>query len=169
MESIKEMLEKSEKVKPIAELNGVKIVSFEDQVAMANADHVNNVGLDLPELNPDGSIAASPVKWAAVNEEIWTSNAYRVVDDEYQVVCGLKDYLTIKGMKDGRMPYPQVQADVFTVEKGKPKYKTTVTVSDTEFLETFTNKFTREDMMKILDALTKGAEREPATEKSIFK
>lgn len=167
---IREILEKADKAQPIAEINGVKITTYEDQVALASADSAMNKGLDLPEFNPDGSIAATPTKWAAVNTEILFGNRYREVDGEYHVVSAVKDYLTIKGLKDGRLPYQQIVADVIVADKnGKPQYKSTVTVTDTEFVETFTHKLSHEDMAKLLPIIMNGAEREPEAEKPIFK
>lgn len=154
---IREILDTAAKAKPIGELNGTKIATFEDAVALASADMYNNRELNPPELNPDGSIAATPTPYAAVNKEMLFSNRYRVKGDEIHVVCGFKDYLSIKGQSRGRVPYKQVVADVITKdEKGRPVYKGIVTVSDTEFVSDFTHTLSEEDMMKIMPLIEEG-------------
>lgn len=169
---ITDILQNANSAEPIAEMNGVKIASFEDAVALSTMDLANKTELNPVQMNPDGSIAATPVKYAAVNPEMFFDNRYRVIETEegveYQVVAGFKDYLTIKGQSSGRIPQKQVMVDVIYNKNGKPKYKTTVTVSDTEFVSDFTNRFSREDMAKIMPELMRGPE-EPTMEKSIFK
>lgn len=166
---IREIIERADKAQPITEINGVKLTTYQDQTSLASAESAMGVGLDLPEFNPDGTIASTPTKWAAVNTEIFFDNRFRKVEDEYHVVCALKDYLALKGLKDGRLPYQQVTADVIVADKnGKPKYKSTVTVTDAEFVETFTDKFSREDMAKILPILMEG-KGEPEAKTPIFK
>lgn len=167
---VKEILDSAESAQPIAEMNGIKIASFDDAVALATAEQINSVELGAVDFNADGTVASTPTKYAAVNVEMFFDNRYRKVEDEFHVVTGYKDYLTIKGQTSGRIPTKQVIADVITADKdGKPVYKGTVTVSDNEFVADFTNKFNKEDMKKILPVLLHVAEREPAAEKSIFK
>lgn len=174
MSGVAEILEKAGKATVIAEMHGVKVASFEDAVALATLDQKNDVKLTPPEMNPDGTVAGTPTTYAAVNPEMFFDNRYRVVetDDgtEYQVVVAMKgqNYLYIRGQKEGRVPHKIVPVDVILNDKGKPKYKTMVTVSDTEFIADFTHIFTREDMAKILPVVMKGAE-ETVAEKSIFK
>ena len=166
--TIREVLDTAENAKPIGELNGTKIASFEDAVALASADLYNSRELNPPEFNPDGSVAATPTPYAAVNVQMFYDNRFRKVGDEYQVVCGFKDYESIKGQSRGRVPTKQVVADVIGVDdKGKPVYKGIVTVSDTEFVSDFTHTFPVEDMKKIMPLVIDGQTTDVS--KPVFK
>lgn len=169
---VEEIIKSAEKAKPIGEMNGVKIASFEDATALATLDQQNKVGLNPPSMNPDGSLASLPTRYAAVNVDMYFDNRYRKVEvdgeTQYQVVIGFKDYLAVKNQATGRCPHKQVVCDIIVADKeGKPAHKGVVTVSDTEFVSDFTDRFSVDDMTKIMPLLLEGQKAE--TSKSIFK
>ena len=84
---LKELIEKTEAVKPIATVNGVKVVEPSEQRDFAVLEKMtDDETLGTLELNPDGSIARTPVKYAAVNPEYYFINRYKRVKDSLYVV-----------------------------------------------------------------------------------
>ena len=155
--SIKDVLDKAQKVEPIARVNGMDIVSFDDQMTVAQADMVEGYDLGNRTLNADGTVARSRVKYASVNVENFYINRFKKTGKSYLVV---NDYRAIKEQSTGRVYLKQIPAyEIKRDEETKQlKLSKITTVSDTEFIADFTHTFTREAMAEIMPLLTGGAE-----------
>lgn len=155
--SIKEILDAAENVKPLGELNGVKIMSFRDQNIAAQADMINNeVDPGFAQMNPDGSIARSNYKYAAVNVDALYENRFRQVEvrdaagdikKKLQVVV---DYRACKEQKGGRIYTKTIPAYVVSRKGRNLILENTILISDDEFLSEFTNKLNLDAMNEIL-------------------
>lgn len=147
-------LKRASKVKPIAKKNGIDIVSYEDYVALSQADLMNNEK-DMGErpMNPDGSIARSKRKHAATNIDVLLDNRYRKVKgSKIQIV---NDYRAMKEQETGRIYAKNVLA--YEVAKDKEKNKLylvkTVLVSADEFVNQFTHKLNAKAMLEVLPVI----------------
>ena len=69
---ILDSLKRAENIHPLYEQNGVKVVSFEDQRAAAQAEITEGVDLGNRTVNADGTIARSRTKYAAITPTIST-------------------------------------------------------------------------------------------------
>lgn len=148
---MKEILDIAEKSKPIAKVNGKDAVTFEDYVALASADNINNTDLGLTKFNPDGTPACTNVKRVAINVENFFINRYKQVKKTIYLVT---DYYCISEQEHGKVPYRQVPCHVISRnEEGKLQVDKVTTVSSDDFLENFTRSLDREAMTEILPLL----------------
>lgn len=152
--SLRDVLQAAERVSPIAESNGTKVVSFEDSSVMAQADLTNGVDLGNRTLNPDGSIARSRAPYAAVNLENFYANRYRKVGKVLRVVV---DYRAIKEQASGKVYLKQIPYyEIARNEDGHLALRMVGMVADTEFVGAYTHKLSREAMAEILPLITGG-------------
>ncbi len=148
---MKEILDIAEKAKPIAMVNGKEAVTFEDYVALASADNINNTDLGLTKFNPDGTPARTNVKRVAINVENFFINRYKIVKKSLYLVT---DFYCISEQASGKVPYKQVPCFVISRnEEGQLKLDKVTTVSSDDFLENFTRSLDRESMTEILPLL----------------
>lgn len=159
-----EVLVESEKVEPLAEVNGMKVVSFEE------AQTLNQAELMKKELgqggetgdrtfNPDGSVARSKTKVAAVNYDSVFSNRYRLVKKRGESDCleVVVDYRAIKEQERGQIYVQRIQAYVIKRDEDKNLVLDHITtVSDRDFISEFTHKLNADAMKEILPLITEG-------------
>lgn len=145
--NILESLKRAEEVKPLYEQNGVKVVSFEDQRAVAQAEIINDVDLGNRTVNPDGTIARSRTKYAAINTDHLYLNRFKKVGTKLIVVT---DYRAIKEQSTGRIYKKQIPAFVFVRgDDGLKKEKMTL-VEDKDFVSDYTKTLNPEAMSQLI-------------------
>lgn len=150
--SMREILDTAERAKPIAKVNGRDAVTFEDYVALASVDNINDRKLGLTKFNPDGTPACTNVDRVAINVENFFINRYKQVKKTLYIVV---DYYCISRQPSGKIPFAQVPCYVISRgEDGNLKLDKMTTVSDKEFLQDFTHSLDRESMTEILPLLT---------------
>lgn len=149
--NILESLKRAEEVKPLYEQNGVKVVTFEDQRAVAQAEIINDVDLGNRTVNPDGTIARSRTKYAAINTDHLYLNRFKKVGPKLFVVT---DYRAIKEQSTGRIYKKQIPAVVFTRGDDGLKREKTVLVEDKDFVSDFTKTLTPEAMAQLIPLLS---------------
>lgn len=158
MANIKEYLEKAEQVKPIAERNGRKIVTFEDQRNLATASNINKEHVGGLEWNKDGSLARTKGTTAAVNPEYMFANRYKKVKNKYYVVT---DFRAIEGLETNSVPYRHITASQIGEFEGRVVCEKIVIISDEDFAKDFTRKLDFASMVKVLEAINDvGSEKE---------
>lgn len=153
---LKDLIAKTEAIKPITTVNGVKVVEPSEQRDLAVlAKMTDDETLGTLELNPDGSIARTPVKYAAVNPEYYFINRYKRVKDSLYVVT---DFRAIMDQQNGSIYAKQIPAHVITRDKesGNLKLDKTVMISDTEFVADYIHKLNREAMEQIVPLIANG-------------
>ena len=154
MSNLQEIIDKTKDVKPIAEHNGIGIVTFEEQRDLAQLKKLEDPGLETIQMNPDGTVARTPVRFAAVNLDNFYINRYKRVKDSLYIVT---DYRAIMEQQTGGVYAKQLPA--FVVKRDADKnliLDKVVTVSDTEFLADFTHTLNREAMAQIMPLLVSG-------------
>lgn len=146
--SMKEILEKNDKVKPIGMYNGTPVVSFEDQVAMAEYDLSSNIGLSPRTMNANGTIARSRTKSLAVSPSYYYMNRYKVARGKLLVVV---DYRAIKEQDTNRVYRKQIPAYQFARDKDTNQLvlEKVVQISDAEFVADFTSTLDYEAMSEL--------------------
>ena len=142
-------------MKEITNVNGTPVVTFEEQRDRAVEALKDGYDPGVRPMNPDGTVARSRVITAAINEDVYYDNRYRVVDDQIQLVIAqtTDGYLAIKEQATGRVPKKQIQAYVLAREGGKLVFKGTVMIGDEDFVADFTHKLNKEVMKDILPLL----------------
>lgn len=153
---LKELIERTENIKPIAEVNGVKVVEPSEQRDLAVMEKmVGHETLGTIQMNPDGTVARTPVKYAAVNLDYYYINRYKKVKDSYYIVT---DFRAIWEQSTGAVYAKQIPAFAIVRDKesGDLKVEKTVMVSDTEFVSDFTHTLKREAMAQIVPLLANG-------------
>lgn len=156
MTTLKEVIEKTENIQPLGQHNGVQVVSFEEQRDLAQLDKLNNRDLDTIQMNPDGTVARTPIRFAAVNVDNYFINRYKKVKNSIYVVT---DYRAIQEQASGRVYAKQIPAYVISKdEEGNLQLDKMVNISDDEFIADFTHSLNREAMASLMPILTAGAE-----------
>lgn len=155
MSELKDLMERVEQVQPVAETNGVKVVSFDQQRDMALLDYREGKSdLGTIQMNPDGTVARTPVKFAAVNLDIFYINRAKRVKDKLYVVT---DYRAIMEQSTGTVYLKQIPTFVIKRDEHKALVlEKVVTVTDAEFVSDFTYILNQEAMAQIMPLLTTG-------------
>lgn len=150
--AIKEMLDRAENIKPIAEINGTKIVSFEDYRDAAVAAKINGVkDVGVRTLNPDGTVAASYHEYAAVNLDSWYANRYMLNSKKQLKV--VTDYRAIKEQQTGRVYTSRLIA--YNVERvdGNLVCSGADYITDVEFVKNYTHQLDTEGASAVIKAI----------------
>lgn len=161
MAGIAEILQKAEEVHPIGERDGRKIMTFEDQMALATKENMESLtnkamgrdGGDLGGIkwNADGSLARTKGNTAAVNLDRYYDNRFKKVKNKYYVVT---DKLAIDGLRNNKVPYPQVNGFLIGEQDGKVVCEKKVTISDKDFVADYTHRLDQASMNLVLNAIS---------------
>lgn len=149
---MRETFENFEKVKPIAEKNGTKIVSYEDAKTLSDMEmYERTPDTGDRTFNPDGSLARTRVLTAAINPDKRFNNRYRIKgkigDRKMQVVV---DYRALKEQSSGQIYLKNIPCyEIGRDENGNLKLEKVITVSDTEFISDFTDKLSVDVMAQV--------------------
>lgn len=162
MKSVREILESALKIEPLAEVHGTQLVTFEEYQEANYADALNKNDTGIRKLNPDGSIARSKTKYAAVSEDVYYDNRFKIIEEDSKkkyviVVPQTSDdaYLSVKALNNGKMP-PKKRVPAYVISRGKYNAlvcEKRVTVSDDDFIANFNHKLDKESMKKVLPCL----------------
>ena len=149
---ILDSLKRAEEIEPLYEQNGVKVVSFEDQRAAAQAEITEGVDLGNRTVNPDGTIARSRTKYAAINPDYLYMNRYKKIGTKLVLVT---DYRAIKEQSRGRVYLRQIPAYVISRNPDTKELvlDKVITVSDTEFIGEYTRQLSPAAMKQIIPLL----------------
>lgn len=131
----------AENVTPFAETEGKRIVSFEDMVTLAQAEAIEATpDLGDRKFNPDGTYAASKVRFAAINPENYYANRYKVVKSKGELHI-VTDYRSIQYKRLGQpCGFSTVPCYVLVREDGNLKLDRLTTISNAEFDAGFNNE-----------------------------
>lgn len=164
MSRMEQVLAEAKEVKPIAEKDGARIVSYEDaktlqEEAMLKAKLGEDIDLGDVEVNPDGTIANTRTTIKAINEDRRLMNRYRVKKEAgKEVLQVVTDYLAVKQHDSGTIyvasvpVYELIRQDEELVLRGQ------TTVSDTDFVTKFKDILNRDAMYQVLEAISKNEE-----------
>ena len=154
--AIQEILDAAKAVKPFAEKDGRKIVSFEDSVALANMEGIEPTpSTGQRTYNPDGSLARINKNTVAINPNNYFANRFKATQKKMKVVV---DWRAIQEQSTGEIYIRNIPAYVFERIKTEDtpagdKGELTITgvelISDTEFISGFTDTLSVEAMMQI--------------------
>lgn len=151
MSKMKEILDAAENVTPIAEKNGMKIVSFEDASVLANAEGYDPTpDTGTRTYNADGTLARIRKRTSAINEDSYFENRYKTNSKKELMV--VTDFRAIREQHLGRVYSKVIPCYVFTRDKetGKLTLDRTTTISDTEFISGYTKKLSVDAMKEVL-------------------
>lgn len=155
-ERMKELYEKVDNVKPLAEKDGEVFVTFED-AAVLNSYNADEPNTGMQTRNPDGSLASTGKRVHAVNPDYFFMNRYKVKGKKMILVSGHTSdgYRCIKEQNSGRVFLKTIPAYIIARNSDGELYleKQTV-ISDTEFISEFTNKLDNKSMAEILPLIT---------------
>lgn len=162
--SMSEVLRES-KEKVLTNTSGTPLVTYEEQRDLGQRGHrdkwdENRLGTDLGlrKMNPDGTIAKSWYTTAAINEDRFYDNRYRVKDGVLELVTAqtADGYRAITEQSSGRV-FSKVIPAVTLERKGSDLvFGKSIVVSDTDFIAEFTHKLDKETMKGILPLIPSG-------------
>ena len=152
MSRVLEVLEKAQAVKPIARKNGKDVVSFEDAVALSNAEGFEpSPKIGVRKYNPDGSPTGIRARYVAINPDKFFANRYAVKGKAgSRKMLVVVDGRAIDEQARSKCPWKTVPAYVFTRDAENQLYISGIEmVSDEEFLSDFTNILDNANMSKL--------------------
>lgn len=163
---MRELFEKADAVKPLAEKDGQVFVTFEDAATLNSVNSYDPQGTGMKTYNPDGTLASTGKTVHALNPDFFYMNRYRLKgkpgSKELQVVSAhtVEGFRCIKEQSSGRVFTKTVPCYVIVRnEGGELKLDRVITVSDSEFISDFTNTLDRKSMAEILPLIVEhGAE-----------
>lgn len=154
-QEIREALEMADNAKPYAEFSGIKIMSYEDCVAMTKADAITGDDVDASERIMDentGLPARSRTRYAAVNPDKMFNNRIRYIErDDEKIMQVVIDKRAINEQHTG-MVY-QKRIVCYEIKRNSKKELEFVRVSDIEdreFIADFTTRLDNASMVEIL-------------------
>lgn len=157
-ERMKELYQKVDEVRPLAEKDGEVFVTFED-AAILNSYNADEPNTGMQTRNPDGSLASTGKMVHAVNPDYFFMNRYKVKGKKMILVSGHTSdgYRCIKEQASGRVFLKSIPAYIIARDSDGKLYldKQTV-ISDTEFISEFTNKLDNKSMAEVLPLITTG-------------
>lgn len=148
MPSVTEIIESAKKVKPIAEKDGRKIVTFEDAAILANKEGIDPTPkTGQRTYNPDGTLARTRKSTAAINPHNYFLNRMKPMSKKFKVVV---DYRAIVEQSTGSIYIKNIPAYVFAKDSNGELYIEKIeNISDTEFISDYTNMLSEDAMKKI--------------------
>lgn len=156
VQELKELYQAVDKVRPLAEKDGQKFVTFED-AAVLNSFNAQEPKTGMQTRNPDGTLASTGKTVHAVNPEYFFANRYKVKGKKMMIVSGhtTDGYRCIKEQASGRVYLKTIPAYVIARDAdGKLFLEKQTVISDTEFISDFTNKLDNKSMAEILPLIT---------------
>lgn len=160
-ERMKELYDKVDKVKPLAEKDGHMYVTFED-AATLNSYNAQEPKTGLQTRNPDGSLASTGKTVHAVNPDYFFANRYKIKgtkgNQKMVLVSGhtTDGYRCIKEQSSGRVFLKTIPAYVIArnPETNELEVEKQTMITDTEFVSDFINKLDNKSMAEILPLIT---------------
>ena len=156
-EKMRDLYQKYDNIKPMAEKDGQVYVDFE-QASIMNSVHAEEPqGTGMQTRNPDGSIASTGKRVHAINPDYFFSNRYKVKGKKLHVVSGHEPtgYRCIKEQRSGHVFVKTIPCYVIARnDKGDLVLEKVITISDTEFISDFTNTLDHKSMAEILPLIT---------------
>ena len=156
-EKMRELYDKADRIKPMAEKDGQVFVTFDEAATLnsLNAEEPHGTGMQLR--NADGSIASTGKTVHAVNPDYFFANRYMVKGKKMHVVSGHEPtgYRCIKEQSSGHVFVKSIPVYVIARDEDKNLVLERVTtISDAEFISDFTKTLDHESMAKILPLIT---------------
>lgn len=155
-ERLRELYEKYDAVRPFAEKDGEKYVSFED-AAVLNSVNAEEPKTGMQTRNPDGSIARTGKTVHAINPEYFFANRFKLKGKKLHVVSGHEPngFRCIQEQASGHVFLKTIPVYIIARDSdGKLVLEKVTTVSDSEFISDFTSKLDYESMAQILPLIT---------------
>ncbi len=154
---MRELYDKADKIKPMAEKDGQVFVTFDEAATLnsLNAEEPHGTGMQMR--NADGSIASTGKTVHAVNPDYFFANRYMVKGKKMHVVSGHEPtgYRCIKEQSTGHIFVKSIPVYVIARDEDKNLVLERVTtISDSEFISDFTKTLDHESMAKILPLIT---------------
>lgn len=156
-ERMRELYDKADNIKPLAEKDGQLYVSFEDAAVLNSLNAEEPHGTGMQTRNPDGSIASTGKTVHAINADYFFANRYKVKGKKLHVVSGHEPtgYRCIKEQASGHVFVKTIPVYVFARDEGKNLVLEKVTtISDAEFISDFTNTLDHKSMAELLPLIT---------------
>lgn len=157
LQEMRELLDKADKVKPLAEVDGQIYADFEDAATLNNIAKYNGDETGMQVRNPDGSIASTGKTIHAINPDYFFANRYKVKGKKMYVVSGHEPtgFRCIQEQKKGRTFIKTIPCYVFSRDENKELVlEKTATVTESEFVSDYTGVLTNEAMAELLPMIT---------------
>lgn len=156
-EAMRELFDKADKVKPMAEKDGQVYVTFDEAATLNSINSYEGKGTGQQVRNHDGSLASTGKTVHAVNPDYFFANRYKVKgakgNQKMHIVSGHEPigFRAIKEQEQGKIFIKTIPCYVIARgEDGKLALEKVATVSDSEFISDFTHTLNHESMAEIL-------------------
>ena len=141
------------KTKVLDEINGTKIMSYDDAVtAFMRDSRDGRVDITNRKINSDGSLARTNTPYSGVNIDMYYDNRYYVFNEDGEDKMGVvTDTRAIDEQKSGRVYSKLITVYVIKRDKNKKLVLDGITtVADVDFIKNYTNRLSNDAMGKII-------------------
>lgn len=162
MSDLRDILKQAEDVKPLAEIDGMKITTYEDGVVLAEeavVDEMVHGKTDISSypLNPDGTPSGSRTRVANVNPNKMFGNCARRVFDEDGKLKAVQVVIDKRAVSDhakGAEIY-KTRVDVYELKRVGKKLvcERPFTITADEFVKEFDTKLSIQAMLEVMPAI----------------
>lgn len=156
-EERKNLYDKYDSIKPMAEKDGQVYVTFDEASVMNSVHAEEGKGTGMQLRNPDGSLASTGKTVHAINPDYFFANRYKLKGKKLHVVSGHDTigYRCIKEQSSGHIYIKTIPCYIIARnDKGELVLEKQTTISDTEFISDFTNTLDHKSMAEILPLIT---------------
>lgn len=157
-ERMRNLYEKADSIKPLAEKDNEVWVTFEDAAVLNSLEAEEPSGTGMQTRNADGTIASTGKRVHAINPDYFFLNRYKVKGKKLHVVSGHEPvgYRCIREQSKGRTFVKNIPCYVFSrdTETKNLVLEKVVTISDNEFIADFTNTLDHQSMAELLPLIT---------------
>lgn len=157
-EAYRELFEKADKVKPMAEKDGQVFVDFEDAAVLNSIKSFEGGGTGQQVRNRDGSLASTGKTVHAMNPEYFFANRYKKKNKTTLLIVSGHEptgFRCIKEQEQGKIHIKTIPCFVVVRnENGELVVDKVTTVSDSDFISDFTNTLSHKAFAEILPLIT---------------
>lgn len=151
-ETLDQLYEKADNIRPLAEKNGEVFVTFED-AAVLNSLNAQNAKIGTQTRNPDGTLARTGKRVHAVNPDYFFANRAMKKAKKLYVVSGhtVEGYRCIKEQSSGHTFLKMIPAYVISRNDNGDLYvENRISISDTDFIKDYTLTLSNAVMAEIM-------------------
>lgn len=160
-EKMRDLYERADAVKPLAEKDGQVYVSFDD-AAVLNSVNAEEPTTGMQTRNHDGTLASTGKRVHAINPEYFFANRFKVKGKKLHIVSGHEPtgFRCIQEQASGHVFLKTIPCYIISRNEDKKLVLEKVTtISDTEFISDFTNTLDHASMAEILPLIIESGNR----------
>lgn len=157
-EELRELFDKADKIRPMAEEDGEVYVTFEEAAVLNSVNAMEGKGTGMQVRDKNGNIVSTGKTVHAMNPDKFFDNRYKTKGKKMYVVSGHEPvgYYCIKEQDTGRCRTKSIPCYVIARNEAtnKLEIEKLITVSESEFLSDYTHRLSNKAFAQLLPLIT---------------